>query len=121
MVTEVDSPWLKVCFDLNHECDDPDMIHEAFDTIGPMDVHYHYNGEWERKDGVPVPKRFLHHDHLVNYGAFIREMKRIGYDGYLSYEFCHPAMIGPDLAGVDYIDEQAQMALEYTKGFIANS
>ncbi|WZL78776.1 sugar phosphate isomerase/epimerase [Eubacteriales bacterium mix99] len=121
MVTEVDSPWLKACFDLNHECDDPAIIREAFDTIGSMDVHYHYNGEWERKDGVLMPKRCLHHNPLMNYGTFVKEMKRVGYDGYLSYEFCHPAMDGSDFAGIDYVDGQTQMALEYTKGLMANS
>jgi len=121
LITEVDSPWLKMCFDLNRECDDPVIIREAFDTIGHIDVHYHYNGEWERKNGVPTPKRMLGHDPQVNYPAFIKEMKRIGYDGYLSFEFCHPAMNGLEHAGIEYVDEQTQLALEYTKNLIANA
>ena len=121
LIMEVDSPWLKMCFDLNHECDDPDIIREAFDTIGHIDVHNHYNGEWERKDGVPVPKRVLGTDPQVNYPAFVKGMKRVGYDGYLSFEFCHPAMRGLELAGIDYVDEQAQLALEYMKDLIANA
>ena len=120
-VTEVNSPWLKICFDLNRECDDPAIIKEAFDVIGDLDVHYHFNGEWERVNGVPVPKRCLHRDAQVNYGAFIHEMKRVGYDGYLSFEFCHPAAVNSDIVGIEYVDEQTQLALEYTLDLIKNA
>jgi sugar phosphate isomerase/epimerase len=123
MVLEVDSPWLKICFDLNRECDNPAIIKEAFDEIGHLDVHYHYNGEWARDaNGAAVLKPYLHREPQVNYEAFVRELKRINYDGYLAFEFCHPASVnGFDIVGIDYIDDQALLALEYTKALIAKS
>lgn len=119
MIQEVNSPWLKMCFDLNGECDDPAIIRQAFDTIGHIDTHYHFNGEWERKpDGKLVNKLYMGHAPLKNYHTMVGEMKRIGFDGYLAFEFCHPSTRGSDAAGIDYVDEQTRYALEFMRGLI---
>lgn len=119
MIQEVDSPWLKACFDLNPECDDPSIIRQGFDALGDVDVHFHFNGEWERQaDGSLTPSYIFNYGPLSNYGTFVEEMKRVGYDGYLAYEFCHPATRNGRIAGIDMVDEQARYAIEYMRSFI---
>jgi hypothetical protein len=36
-----------------------------------------------------------------------------GYQGYVDWEFCHPAMQGGRPAGIEYVHEQTRMAFEY--------
>ena len=47
-------------------------------------------------------------------------MKEIAYDGYLCYEFCHPAVDqAHNPAGIEFVHEQTIMALEYMRNCIA--
>jgi hypothetical protein len=55
---------------------------------------------------------------LKNYHTFINEMKRVGYDGYMAFEFCHPATKGSDFVDIAYVDEQTRYALEFMRGLI---
>jgi sugar phosphate isomerase/epimerase len=118
MVKAVDSPWLKMCYDLPIAEDDPDWIRKGFDTIGDMDVHYHFNGEFHRDaSGKVVTSPLFGKEYIKHYPFFISEMKRIGYDGWLSFEFCHELVDDKlNILGIDEIDKQTQLALEYIKG-----
>jgi sugar phosphate isomerase/epimerase len=56
----------------------------------------------------------------TNYPTFLKIMKEIGYEGYFCYEFCHPAVHEDHSpAGIEYIDEQAGLALDYMRDRIA--
>jgi sugar phosphate isomerase/epimerase len=124
IVRVVDSPWLKICYDLpKEEDDDKKWITRGFDTIGDLDVHFHFNGEWKRDaNGKSVVAQLHGRDYVTNYPHFIKEMHRIGYKGHISYEYCHQALNDKfEIQGLDYIDNQAQLALEYMRGLVADA
>jgi len=56
---------------------------------------------------------------LTNYPAFIRALKKHGYQGYLNYEFCHmPFQNGKVLGYNDYIRNQIRLARLYFEKLI---
>ncbi len=115
LVQEVNSPWLKMCWDLPFGEQDEDWLQKGANTIGDLDVHFHYGGDFYR-DENQVAK-------LVTpgmYPYFVKLIKGMGYDGYACYEFCHPAVDVNHLpAGIEHIHDQSVMALEYMRGLIA--
>jgi sugar phosphate isomerase/epimerase len=115
LVQEVNSPWLKMCWDLPIGEQDEAWMERGANTIGDLDVHFHYGGDFYRDENQTAK--------LVTpgkYPYFVKLLKKMGYDGYACYEFCHPAVDGNhNPAGIDHIHGQAAMALEYMRGLIA--
>jgi sugar phosphate isomerase/epimerase len=102
MIKEVGSPALKACLD--HE------TAEAVRQAGPLLVHSHFNGEFRRdSDGR------LRSTHKVGYGPYVKALIGAGFNGFMNWEFCHPAMQYGARAGIDYVHEQTCRALEYMK------
>jgi sugar phosphate isomerase/epimerase len=121
MVGEVGSPWVKCCLDAPCEpCQDEDYLVEAVKATGNLQVLTHYNGEWVRdRNERPVLRRFPFLGvKTANYPVFIRELKKTGYEGFMNFEFCHPALKGHVIQDIDYVHEQTGMALEYMKELI---
>ena len=57
-----------------------------------------------------------------NYGFLIKELARIGYCGYLNWEFCHCAIDKNGNPGtLKMIDAQTELALEYMRGLVADA
>jgi hypothetical protein len=49
-------------------------------------------------------------------------MQGIKYDGYLSYELCHPVLNDAhEPLGLEYVDEQVELAQEYMGTLMGNS
>ena len=102
MIKEVASPALKACIDHGTK--------ESVTAAGQLLVHSHYNGEFRRNaDGR------LRSTHKVGYGPYVDALVTSGYNGFMSWEFCHPAMKFGKQAGIEYVHEQTRMALEYMK------
>jgi sugar phosphate isomerase/epimerase len=102
MINQVGSPALKACID--HE------TKEAVEQAGELLVHSHYNGEFRRdNDGR------LRSTHKIGYGPYVDALVASGYNGFMNWEFCHPAMKFGKRAGIEYVHEQTRMALEYMK------
>jgi sugar phosphate isomerase/epimerase len=125
LVKEVNSPWLKMCWDVPIEPNQSDeWLWDAGRTIGEegLQVHSHFGGEWERDEAGKLQLRAMHYGRpQTNYPTFLKIMKEIGYDGYITYEFCHPAVENHQAAGQWYIDRQAAYALEYMRERIAEA
>ena len=122
MIQEIGSPWLKICYDINTDNDDKAVIDISTATIGGLDVHFHFNGEWERcANGELVGKYVMGHEPLANYGYFVKKKIQNGYRGCLAYEFCHTPYINSVPQGMEYIDEQCAFALELLKKWIAEA
>lgn len=125
LVKEIDSPWLKICLDLPIMMRyDEAWVRQAALTVGNLQVHSHFGGEFYRDDAGDVQMKPIHFGQpLPDYAHFVRLMKEIGYDGYFCYEFCHPALNDRHEAmGIDFVDEQAQLAQEFMATIIrANS
>ncbi|MEA4890091.1 MAG: sugar phosphate isomerase/epimerase family protein [Clostridiaceae bacterium] len=122
MIQDVDNPALKMCYDLTMHEDNDDSIIKGWEKIGRLSVHYHYNGEWQRdENGKVVIKKVFSYGQYTHYKTFIHEMKKAGYDGWLSFEFCHPVCRRSTPAGIDLVDEQSKLALEFMKDLVENA
>jgi sugar phosphate isomerase/epimerase len=121
LVREVNSPWLKVCLDLPimHNYD-PEWVRQAALSVGALQAHTHFGGEFYRDDEGRVQLKRLALDRpSPDYARFIRLMHEIGYDGYFSYELCHPVLSEThEPRGLGYVDEQASLAQEYMSTLI---
>ena len=116
LVKEVNSPWLKLCLDLPMmEKLDPEYVRQAALTVGGLQVHTHFGGEFSRDQDGKVQLRPLHFDQpLPDYAHFIRLMQEIGYDGYFCYELCHPFLgEAHEWLGLDAVDKQVNLAREF--------
>lgn len=118
MVSEVDSPGLKVCLDAPLMSDQSDeAIARAVEETGDLLVHSHVLAEFERAPDGSLAQQPLDIGlpaASFNYPAFVRSLAAAGYDGALSYEFCHPALNKRhELQGREYVDAQVERAREY--------
>ena len=118
MVHEVNSPWLKVCLDLPiFEKQDKQYIAEAVRTIGNLQVHSHFGGEYYRdkdKTVKPVLLDYYAGGIMPDYGHYIQMMNEIGFNGYFTFELCHQ-LLNEDhsVAGIEYVHNQVALAREY--------
>lgn len=128
MIREVNSPNLKICLDVPLMPDrSAAAIQVAAKAVGPMQVLSHFGGEFERKPDGSI-RGFERHDGIVQgdtniyYRDFIRAMRDIGYEGYISYELCHELpKEGGRTVGIEYAHNQARLAAEFMRGLIRES
>jgi sugar phosphate isomerase/epimerase len=121
LVKEVDSPWLKVCLDLPIMIRlDKEWVRQAALTVGDLQVHTHFGGEFTRDtDGTVKMKTLQFGRPLPDYATFIELMREIGYDGWFCYELCHPVLSeAHEPLGLDYVHEQVELAQVYLRGLI---
>ncbi len=60
LVKEVNSPWLKVCLDLPiFEKQDKEYVANAVRTVGNLQVHSHYGGEYYRDANRAVKQKVI--------------------------------------------------------------
>ncbi len=123
LIAEVGSPHFKACLDINIE-DDPESEGRAWEmatAAGALQVHSHLNGEFaEDADGRVVLAGAGYFDQKfwgrkVAYPAYFEALNAFGYQGFIDWEFCHPAMENGKPAGIDYVHRQTRLALEYMK------
>jgi sugar phosphate isomerase/epimerase len=125
MVREVDSPHLKVCLDAPLL---PDKglaaIGQAVRDVGALQVLSHFGGEFERRPDGTV-RGFDRIDGVIRgdtndyYRDFVRALRDIGYEGYLSYELCHtlPVVDGRTV-DIGYAHQNAQLAAEFMRALL---
>ncbi len=129
LIDEVNLPNVKAAFD----CWSPTLeglsseeIRKAVHTMSPHLVHtttadykelprYKYEHQQtnyvkleSQMRAVPMGKGFL------DYSSFIKALKEIGYQGYISYEMCEVLEGG---GSVENLDKSARMFLDYVKQF----
>ena len=121
LVTEVNSPWLKVCLDLPIMSNyDTKWVRQATLAVGDLQVHSHFGGEFYRDDEGQIQLKPIHFGRsLPDYAHFIKLMREIGYDGYLTYELCHPLLNAHQPYGIEYVHEQVELAQQYMSAIIA--
>lgn len=121
MVNEIGSDYLKCCLDApncgEHQGDD--YLTKAVHDVGSLQCHTHASGEFNVDEhGNPV---LIAWDPLMvptNYPAFIKALKEIGFEGYISYEFCHPPRRDGKNLGLEYIDEQVKLGVRYFRSLM---
>jgi sugar phosphate isomerase/epimerase len=125
LVNEVNSPWLKVCLDLPiFEKQDKDYIADAVHTIGSLQVHSHFGGEYYRDANNVIKPRLLDYyagGVMPDYAHYIKLMGETGYNGYFTFELCHP-LLNKDhsVAGIDFVHDQVALAREYMADIVRN-
>lgn len=129
LIQEVGHPALKACIDISIE-PAPTSADEARRIVkkaGKAEVHTHYNGEFGRHpDGsVELLGGGYYNETFwgrkVAYPEFVAALVETGYTGFMNWEYCHTAKRDGKLAGIEYVHEQTQMALEYMKGLRASA
>jgi len=126
LIRDVDSPWLKACLDLPimTRLDHP-WVEEAVRTVGDLQIHSHFGGEYYRdKSGkvqqMVIPVRFGRP--LPDYPHFIKMLREIGYKGHITYELCHPVLNEKhEIEDLDFVHNQVEMAQEYMRSIINNT
>jgi sugar phosphate isomerase/epimerase len=124
MVSEVGSESLKCSLDVGLLPDQSDeAVTRAVKETGAREVITHCFGEWTRAEGGSVVMRDLRGTDWprINYPAFVKALKGIGYDGFLNFEYCHNVLDTlHNMMGIEQVDEQAQLAVEYFKSLIGS-
>jgi len=118
LVSEVNSPWLKICLDLPiFENLDKEYVTKAVRTVGKLQVHSHYGGEYYRDENKTVKQKIITGRFgrtLPDYEHYIKLMEETGYNGYFTFELCHPVLNDDHSpAGIEYVHEQVQLAREF--------
>ncbi|GAB4251580.1 MAG: hypothetical protein Kow00109_27290 [Acidobacteriota bacterium] len=115
MIREVDSPYLKACFDTRLEYGKRGRyLLDATRQVGDLQVLTHFGDEYSRVDGKIVPKE----DEFL--ADQVAGLLAIGYRGYLGYELCHPLpRTNGRLPGLDFVDRNVELAAEYLRETIA--
>jgi sugar phosphate isomerase/epimerase len=129
LIQEVGSPVFKACMDINIEPDADSPVHarEMAAASGPLQIHAHVNGEFARRpDGTSelvaggyFDKHFW--GRQVAYPAYVEALVSAGYQGYIDWEFCHPALENGRPADIDYVHNQTRMAFDYLSALRATA
>jgi sugar phosphate isomerase/epimerase len=122
MMQEVERPNVKLCLDalLFYERQSTEYIQEAVQACGPHIVLTHY-GAWnfeESANGDVVQQPAPSFGGLINYDAFVGQLRQVGYDGYLVSEYCTPALKNHRIAGIEEVDRGTKLALRYLKALL---
>jgi sugar phosphate isomerase/epimerase len=121
MIGEVDSPALRACLDVPIlERQDAAYVRQAVRETGALQALSHFGGEFQRgPDGQVRPSEYDFGRGVPNYPVFVPALKEAGYDGYLSFEFCHQALDARhEPQGLERIDAQARLACQYMRGLL---
>jgi sugar phosphate isomerase/epimerase len=125
MVSEVDSPHLKLCLDAPLMPDrSASGIREGAQAVGPLQVLTHFGGEFERRadgsiHGFERNDGVIGEDTNAYYRDFVRSMREIAYDGYIGYELCHQLpVIDGQTVDIQFADNNARLAAEFMRDLI---
>lgn len=123
LVREVNSPWLKICLDLPiFDNLDKEYVASAVRTVGNLQVHSHFGGEYYRDASGTINPRLLDYysgGKMPDYAHYIGLMNEIGYNGYFTFELCHNVLNEDHtIGGIDYVHEQVKLAREYLGNII---
>jgi len=125
MVREVNMDNFKLCLDvpLFGPKQSDEYIHEAVEACKDLIVMSHYGAwEFEEKDGKIIQNHdvieVLTHGVPINYRAFIRELKRINFDGWLIQELCAPVTKNHRHMGIEEVDRKTRLAIRFMKQLI---
>lgn len=123
LVKEVNSPWLKICLDLPiFDNLNKDYVANAVRTVGNLQVHSHFGGEYYKDSSGTIKPRVLDYyagGMIPDYSHYIGLMNEIGFNGYFTFELCHVVLNDDHThAGIEFVHEQVKLAREYMSNII---
>lgn len=125
MTREIDRKNVKICLDvpLFYDRQSDEYVREAVRCCKDLMAYTHY-GAWnfsEGKKGEVVQDPAPSFGGRINYESFLDELAMTGYDGYLTSEYCLPALRNHSVAGIEEVDRGTRLALKYMKGIVERS
>jgi sugar phosphate isomerase/epimerase len=125
MMQEIERKNVKLCLDvpLYQDRQDDAYVRESVQKCRKQIVLTHY-GAWnfsENGDGEIIQDPAPNTGEPINYQAFIDELVRVGYNGYLVSEYCLPVIQNHKIAGMEAIDHATRISLKYMKQLVHNS
>ncbi len=122
MMQEVDRKNVKLCLDvpLFYDRQGEEFVREAVQECAEHILLTHY-GAWsfsQSASGEAVQDPSPSFGGMINYEAFIDELGRTGYDGYLVSEYCLPIIKNHKIAGIESVDHANRVALSYMKQLV---
>jgi len=132
MIKEVDSPHLKACLDAPIlEDKGEENIVQAAKAVTGIQMLSHFGGEFGEDENGNIIDIQDHSDHPGQEDeqkaerylpAFVNAMKGIGYEGWYSYELCHPLpVVNGEKVGIEFVDMCAKNACTMMKGLVQNA
>jgi sugar phosphate isomerase/epimerase len=124
LVKEIGQENVKMCLDAPLFLDQSEnYIHEAVEACKDVGIVLSHYGS-PVFDELPSGEITYERDDYIggvytNYAAFIKELKRIGYDGYLESEECAPVLENHEFQGVDVAERHIKAAMKYMKSLIS--
>jgi sugar phosphate isomerase/epimerase len=123
MMEEIDRKNVQLCIDvpLFSDRQKNDYVREAVKKCGKHLLYTHY-GAWnftEDDRGEVVQEPAPHHGGRINYDTFIEALHQIGYEGYLTSEYCLPLIKSHKIAGIEEVDKATILAMRYMKKLLA--
>jgi sugar phosphate isomerase/epimerase len=124
MHQEIDRKNVKICLDVPLFADrqKTEYVREAVEKCAPHIVYTHF-GAWnfgETPDGEVVQEPAPFHGGYINYETFIKTLQQVGYDGYLTAEYCLPVIRNHQIAGIEVVDQAMERATRYLKSLLAH-
>jgi sugar phosphate isomerase/epimerase len=129
MIKAINADNLKMCLDIGLGCmsdaqQTDEYLTEAVEACRDFIIYSHYNGKFKEtsagvvQEGYDIPFSSKPGGSIMNYPAFIRELKKIGYKGYLAYEVCGPVTINYQHQGLAEVDRLVKSAYSYMRNLI---
>jgi len=125
MIEQVGSPAFRACYDVaNERIQDGEHLRAGVRAVGALQALCHYNGEYTRDADGKVVQRGIpfysdYFGRVLNYPPYINELKKVGYKGYISYEFCYEALDEKwELTDRAYVDTHTAMGMEYMRDLL---
>jgi sugar phosphate isomerase/epimerase len=122
MMQEIDRKNVQLCIDVPLFADrqKTDYVKEAVKNCGSHLLYTHY-GAWNFKEddrGEVVQEPAPHHGGTINYDTFVEALHQIGYNGYLTSEYCLPLIKNHTIAGIEEVDKATILAMRYMKTLV---
>jgi len=139
MIKEVNSDYLKMSLDPAGwwAKQTPEYVRQAVKDCREYIIHSHWSSnyaETPRGEVIQVSQTWSGgpshvRQPIFDFKAFVSELKKIGYNGYMSYEACTPIQStgeGPwysvgDIQGIEEVDRRVKLAVKYMKKIIAEA
>ncbi len=129
MIGEVDSPHLKACLDAPILDDkSPENMMKAAKAVEGIQMLTHFGGEFGRDSEGRIIDTRDYDSSDIDYDIkkveeylpdFVSAMRGIGYEGWYSYELCHPLPVVEGIkVGIDFVEDSAGLACEMMKGLL---
>lgn len=119
MRNEVDRKNVKLCLDVPMFFDrqKTEYVRESVEKCKEFISYSHY-GAWnfsESESGEIILDPAPGHGGIINYETFLQGLHQIGYEGFITSEYCLPVIKDHKIVGSEAVDRATELGLRYMK------